>query len=181
MLSDPHYFDPALGTTGEAFEEYLAGDRKLIAESEAILESAINDIKASDTEALIIPGDLTKDGELSSHQNVVDILEEVEDTTDIEVYVTHGNHDILNPIAVSYEGENEVPVDRITEEEYKDMYEELGYGQAVAQDPNSLSYAVDLDEETRLIVMDSALYEANFDEGYPQTGGAINQERMGWI
>ena len=39
VISDPHYFDPELGTSGSAFEEYLEGDRKLIAESDAIMAS----------------------------------------------------------------------------------------------------------------------------------------------
>ena len=35
IFSDPHYFDPSLGTVGAAFDAYLANDRKLIAESDA--------------------------------------------------------------------------------------------------------------------------------------------------
>ena len=111
----------------------------------------------------------------------MDILSDIEDTTDIEVYVTHGNHDILNPKAVGFDGANEVPTDHITEAQYKEMYAEFGYGQAVAQDSNSLSYAVDLDEDTRLIVMDSVLYDTNINDNYPKTEGAIDQERMDWI
>lgn len=30
VFSDPHYFDPSLGTEGKAFQEYLDNDRKLL-------------------------------------------------------------------------------------------------------------------------------------------------------
>jgi hypothetical protein len=41
VFSDPHYFDPSLGTTGAAFDAYLASDRKLIAESDAIMRAMV--------------------------------------------------------------------------------------------------------------------------------------------
>ena len=45
VISDPHYYAPSLGTEGAAFDAYLAGDRKMIAESDAILQSALDIVK----------------------------------------------------------------------------------------------------------------------------------------
>ena len=39
VLSDPHYFDPSLGTTGSAFATAISHDRKLLAESDAIMRA----------------------------------------------------------------------------------------------------------------------------------------------
>ncbi len=50
VFSDPHIFDTSLGTTGKAFEAYIAADRKLVREGPEIIESAlaaIKDLKAN--------------------------------------------------------------------------------------------------------------------------------------
>ncbi|RKJ61388.1 hypothetical protein D7X33_26955, partial [Butyricicoccus sp. 1XD8-22] len=181
VLSDIHYYDKSLGTSGEALENYLANDRKLLIESEEVLESAVNDIKQSTSDVVLISGDLTKDGELISHQKVVDILTDLE-TTGKKVYVTHGNHDINNPKAVKFVDDTTEQVETVTPEEYKELYKQFGYGEAIAQDPNSLSYVVQPKEGIRLIVMDSALYDTNWADNYPKTGGALDYNgRLIWI
>jgi predicted MPP superfamily phosphohydrolase len=78
VFSDPHYFAPELGTTGAAFEAYLAQDRKLIAESSAISAAAIDELKKSDAKIILISGDLTKDGEKLSHQQFSKLLKDLE-------------------------------------------------------------------------------------------------------
>jgi hypothetical protein len=68
VISDPHFFDPdLLVQDGSAFQMYLAQDPKLLKESGAILDSVIASIIDEDSEIVLIPGDLTKDGELSAH------------------------------------------------------------------------------------------------------------------
>ncbi len=42
VSSDPHYYDPSLGTTGTAFDSYVAHDRRLIAESDAIMRALVS-------------------------------------------------------------------------------------------------------------------------------------------
>lgn len=78
VLSDIHYYDTSLGTSGEALNAYLENDRKLLIESAAVLHSAVEEIKENDSEVVLISGDLTKDGELVGHQNVVKVLKELE-------------------------------------------------------------------------------------------------------
>lgn len=180
ILSDTHFYDKSLGTTGEALENYLANDRKLLIESEEILEAAVQEIKFNDSEVVLISGDLTKDGELIGHQNVAKILEELE-AAGKKVYVTHGNHDINNPHAVKFVDGVTEAVDTVTVKEYKELYNDFGYGEAIAQDPNSLSYVVQPKKGVRIIVMDSALYENNFEIGRPETDGEFSDERLTWI
>ena len=64
VFSDPHYFDPSLGTSGPAFESYLAHDRKLIAESDAIMRALVGLVATENPQVVLVSGDLTKDGEL---------------------------------------------------------------------------------------------------------------------
>ncbi len=134
VFSDPHYYDSALGTTGEAFEAYLNSDRKMIRESEAILNAAIGGMKQDNIQFALVAGDLTKDGELSSHMKFAAYLKELEDSG-IEVYVVPGNHDINNPHAVSYSGANTVPVPRVSPDEFVQIYGQFGFAQAICQRP----------------------------------------------
>lgn len=180
VFSDPHYFDPSLGTTGAAFEEYISRDRKLLAESDAILNSTISELILEDVDIVLIPGDLTKDGELQSHQKFSQHLQLLE-ATGIKVYVVPGNHDINNPHAMSYQGDNAAPVANISPEEFSQIYSDYGYAEAIAKDPNSLSYVAEPIEGLWLIGMDACIYENNLFEGHPETGGAFKQETYTWI
>ena len=60
VFSDPHLFDQSLGTDDT--------DRKLLRESGEILSAAIQRVESLSVSFLLIPGDLTKDGELPDHQ-----------------------------------------------------------------------------------------------------------------
>jgi 2',3'-cyclic-nucleotide 2'-phosphodiesterase (5'-nucleotidase family)/3',5'-cyclic AMP phosphodiesterase CpdA len=180
VISDVHYYDPALGTSGSAFEAYLASDRKLIAESKAILESAIAGIINSDAQIVLVCGDLTKDGELVNHQQLAEQLRQLEDAGK-KVYVIDGNHDINNPHAFSYSGDQATPIASATPAQFKEIYGDFGYDEAVAQDPNSLSYAVEPVPGLRIIAMDSVLYDDNIANGTSTTAGAFSAERLAWI
>lgn len=180
VLSDIHYYDPTLGTTGKAFEDYLAGDRKLLAESSAVFDSAVNNLKNSDSNVVLISGDLTKDGELIDHQDVAKSLKEIE-ASGKKVYVIDGNHDILNPNAVRFNGDTTSPVDHITPAQFKDIYAEFGYNEAIAKDPNSLSYVVEPTDGVRIIAIDSCEYNTNIADNYPKTAGSLNPERLQWV
>ncbi len=67
VLSDTHLYDTGLGTEGAAFQEELASDVKLVAQSEELLVAAIQRIKTMNVQFLLISGDLTKDGERQDH------------------------------------------------------------------------------------------------------------------
>ena len=180
VLSDNHLYDPSLGTTGKAFEDYLSSDRKLLGESSAVLESAVNDIKNSDSNIVLLSGDLTKDGELINHQKLANVLKDIE-ATGKKVYVIDGNHDILNPNAVRFNGDTSTPVDYVTPAQFKDIYADFGYNEAIAKDPNSLSYVVEPANDLRIIAIDSALYDTNLADHYPKTAGSLSAERLQWV
>lgn len=180
VFSDPHYFASDLGTEGAAFEAYLAQDRKLIAESSAITEATVDAIKASNAEIVLVAGDLTKDGELESHQQFAELLGELEQAGK-KVYVICGNHDINNPEAYSYNGATVTRVDNVTPEGFKTIYSDFGYGEAIEQDPDSLSYVVEPVEGLRIIAMDSCIYGSNNDLEHSVTDGEFSEERLDWI
>jgi 3',5'-cyclic AMP phosphodiesterase CpdA len=180
VISDPHFYDTTLGTTGSAFEAYLAQDRKMIRESEAILNSAIIKILAKKPDFVIVSGDLTKDGEKSSHQKFARRMALLE-AAGIKVYVCPGNHDVNNPDAFAYDGDTETPVPNVSPQEFKAIYRNFGYKEALDRDPASLSYLVEPVKGLWVLSIDSCKYEDNLTNGYPETGGAIRPATMAWI
>jgi len=181
VFSDPHVYDSSLGTEGAAFEWYLAQDRKLIRESEAILDATIDAILDDpQIQFVIVPGDLTKDGEKKNHHLFANKLKEIEKAGK-QVYVISGNHDINNPHAYRYVGDIEIPMPYVTPEKFKKIYKNYGYDQALYQDPNSLSYVAEPVQGLWLIAMDSCIYDNNLSEGAPVTGGEFKEETLDWI
>ena len=115
VFSDVHLYDVSLGTEGKAFQSYIAGDRKLLVESEEILRAAIQTVKGLHVSFLLVSGDLTKDGERKDHELCVKYLDTLKDSG-IAVYVVPGNHDILNPRALSYSDSGARRVPNVTPE-----------------------------------------------------------------
>lgn len=179
VISDPHVYDTSLGTTGTAFETYLAHDRKMLAESAEILENVVDNLLAVDgLDFLLVPGDLTKDGEYTCHEKFASIMQPLLNKG-VKIYVVPGNHDINNPHAVSFSGATTTEVESITPEGFAEMYENFGYGDALYKDPNSLSYIADIAENVWLFAIDSCKYDNNTTS--PDTSGEISDETLDWI
>ena len=180
VLSDLHYMDPSLlREDGSAFQMYLMQDRKLLAESCAILQEVINELLAEKPDLVLISGDLTKDGELVCHQAVIKQLRILE-ANRIKVLVVPGNHDINNPDAVLFDGDNTEPVPTITAEQFRSLYAAYGYGSAIASDPNSLSYISEPYKNFFVLAIDANEYYDNTPE-YSAAAGYIKDATMEWI
>jgi 3',5'-cyclic AMP phosphodiesterase CpdA len=87
VASDLHYFDPDLIINdGSALETYLMMDRKMIRESAAIFEAMVDTILSIHPDLVFFTGDLTKDGELTSHQKLAGYCQILEDAG-IDVFI----------------------------------------------------------------------------------------------
>ena len=119
--------DPSLlKKDGSAFQMYLMQDRKLLAESDAILKQIISELLIEKPDLVLISGDLTKDGELISHLAIIKQLKILEENR-IKVLVVPGNHDINNPDAKLFNGDVTEPVATISPENFKSLYADFGY------------------------------------------------------
>jgi 3',5'-cyclic AMP phosphodiesterase CpdA len=176
VMSDLHYYDPSLGTTGTAFEAYLDSDRKMIAQSKELLTSAVANIATNKPNFVLVTGDLTKDGEKANHQQVAAMLKTLKDAG-IKVYVIPGNHDICNQSSYSYSGATTTKIDNIAPADFKTIYKDCGYSEALAQDPNSLSYVVEPVNGLWLFAIDSCEYTATSSA----TAGTISTASLAWI
>jgi len=179
VFSDPHYFDPSLGTSGSAFAAYLASDRKLIAESDAIIRAMVAQVAAEDPQVVLVSGDLTKDGEQLSHQTMAGYLAQMK-AGGRKVFVVPGNHDIQNGGASSYSGDTVTPVSAISASDFADIYyKDFGFSDAIARDGNSLSYVAELVPGLWLLALDSCIY--GDARGPMQSSGRFLDGTKAWI
>jgi len=159
VLSDPHVHDPSLGMAGRVFAARHAHDVKLVRESGALFEQAMERLLAQDPKPafVLIPGDLTHDGEAASHRRMASYLAELRGKG-IQPYVIPGNHDVDNPQATRYDRNGAHPAQRVGAREFARLYDQFGYRQAIARDPHSLSYVAEPVAGYWLFAIDSSRY-----------------------
>lgn len=182
VMSDIHYLAPSLLPAGAAegvpFQTYLAYDPKLIEFSVPIFMKAVEEIVASKPDILLIPGDMTKDGELLSHQEMIFMLNEIS-KKGIKVFVVPGNHDVNNPEAMSYTATSVSPAPTISATEFAEMYADFGYGKAISRDTHSLSYVCQPFNNIWILGIDACKYDQNVT--IATVSGAIRAGTMTWI
>jgi len=180
VFSDPHYFDPSLGTEGAAFERYLDQDRKLLRESAELLKEAVQMTLLSGVDMVLVPGDLTKDGTLVSHRGFADHLAYLEEQG-MEVFVVPGNHDILNGESFAYREDSAVRVENVDPVRFEQIYGPYGYDEAILRDSFSLSYVAEPVDGLWIMGLDPCLYYLNDSLGHSQTDGEFRPETIRWL
>ena len=191
-MSDIHFYPESLmGDRGAEWLEYCRLESKMYNESESILRTALDTLvqraKKTGIKYVLVPGDLTKDSEYEAHAELAKILEEYEANYGLQFFVINGNHDINTNKAMTFENNKKEAARAITADEFREVYKNLGYDLAIdtyakkgEKVQGALSYVADLDENYRLIVVDSCLY--SFDEpGKDLTSGKVTPELMQWI
>lgn len=133
-------------------------------EAKAIFTKFLEQAAISGSDYLLISGDLVNAGTLAEHEYMVSALEAFEAESGIEVLVINGNHDVMTETS---DGVKASPDD------FKRLYANLGYGEAVAVDDNSCSYVYDLSSGYRLIAIDTCNYKSSAD--------GLTAERTAWV
>lgn len=180
VFSDVHLYSPTLGMEGQALDYYLSSDRKLIKESEDILKAAVEEIEREDADIVLVPGDLTKDGERVSHELAASYFAKLEEGGK-RVYVVPGNHDVKNGHAFKYEGDSVERVPNVDADEFARIYSKFGYDEAVYRDPDSLSYVAEPEDGLWLLALDSCLYRENVENEEPETDGRFSPATLEWM
>ena len=182
LLSDIHVLAPELieDPTNSSFKYAMSSDRKLIEQSYEIFCAYIDTIKAMKPDLLLIPGDLTKDGELASHQAVAAKLHELLDAG-IPTLVIPGNHDMENNSARLYTSSGAQTATTIMPDDFAEIYASFGYT-GTDRDPYSLSYACEPLEGIRLICIDDCRTPSRGDTQWGDGEfGRIHQPTIDWI
>ena len=193
VISDIHYLAPSLKGSNEEWLEFVKNKHKEYTAIDSLLENALDGVLRNAVENgenyVLIPGDLTKDGELESHKALAERLERFELETGIPVLVVPGNHDVNNSNAVTFENGYKEPAEKTSPEQFREIYADLGYDMADSffvpeegKKGGMLSYAVTLGGY-RLIAIDSCMYsEDNGAEGNEHiTNGRIADGLLEWI
>ncbi len=151
VVSDIHVMAPSLLDNPEntKWVEYYKGQRKMLQESADLFNHFVDQMKTSKPDILLITGDLTKDGEIASHNYVRDALAELTGSPyNIKVYVIPGNHDFGISTVYKYEATNqETPLS--AEEKmadataFKTFYENYGYAGSTIDPNGSISYVAE--------------------------------------
>ena len=201
VFSDVHiYGDSLKGDNCDAYKEFTYMSSKEYAENYSLVNNALDGIlrnaENDGADYVLIPGDLTKDGEYESHLALAGILEEWQERTGIPVFVTNGNHDINNSDACTFVNGKKEPARKTTPEEFREIYKNLGFDKADAtftptgysEDYDGikggmLSYAANLGDAFRLIVVDTSIYSV--DNGAKETehltDGQVGDELLAWV
>jgi 3',5'-cyclic AMP phosphodiesterase CpdA len=183
VVSDIHYMAPSLlqngAVEGQAFQEYLNQDPKLLQYSATVFQTVMEDLKAERPDVLLVPGDLTKDGEMVSHQAVAEKLAQLA-ALGTRVLVIPGNHDLNNAKAVQYNGNTATSLPRTMPKDFEKTYKGLGYQDGSEQDPASLSYLAKTYKDLWFLAIDASKYEEYGPSG-DVADGRIKDATMTWI
>lgn len=160
LITDLHYYAPELGTAGKAYIKREIQDQVVLKESAAVIDAAIDLIIAdTETDIVLIPGDLTNNGEAVSHKGIIERLRRLKDAGK-RVYVTTATHDFNSyerfPEYITescYFGEEKSPAEPTPREALFEMYRPFGIDDAVSIEEESSSYAVMLGKKIRLLAL----------------------------
>ena len=179
VMTDTHYLSEKLMDKGYAIQQYVYNSGRDMIDSPEILDQVIADYLASDIEVLLVCGDMVKDGEKQSHIDFVEKLKPLKDKG-VKIFVVPGNHDIRFTRATRYQGNKTFDTESTTSpQDFKEIYADCGYNNAIRQDTTSLSYVAELDDSSWLLAIDAALYDQK--KGSTPSGGQIKPETEQWI
>ena len=191
VINDLHLMAPELLVEeGDAFDAYRMGDAKLYKESPAIVNAVVAKVLEVKPTALLIGGDLTKDGERVSHALLASLLKPVTDAG-IKVYVVPGDHDVNNPTAAIYSGATTTPTETVTADEFAEIYAPFGFADAVSRDETSLSYMAYPTDKLAVLCLDACRYNENLAAADATTEGGseavlvregrLTKETLAWM
>lgn len=168
VLSDTHVMGPGLLVNdGAAWQKELANDRKLFDYSQEVFDVLMETMLSEKPDMVLITGDLTKDGELLSHQYVAGQLNRLREAG-IKTFVIPGNHDFGSKHALIFDGDQSSKAEVVSREQFTELYRNHGYGAESLRDETSLSYCCEPVEGLLLIGLDSG------------TDGRLEESTLQW-
>lgn len=172
LVTDTHYFEPSLGAEGAAYDEYIKREQYFMAESSDIVKATFEKIAADKSvDIVLIPGDLSKNGELESHKSFIKELDKLE-ASGKKIFVITAGHD-YGEKSRAFVGDKCIDVEGTDFRSLREMYADYGYSQALAVDDSTLSYIAQIAPQVRLLAI-------NCDgEGNPK--GEVDERLEGWI
>lgn len=152
IASDIHYLSPDY--RGEYFKEPVSiFDGKVIHYSAEYFEAFLAEVIEKHPKVLIISGDITLNGSVKSHEEVVAKLKLVQDAG-IDVLVIPGNHDVHRS-AGDYTSEEPTLVESAFSKYFIEAYENFGPAKALSRDKDTFSYIYEATPYLRILMLDT--------------------------
>lgn len=176
FIADTHHYSKTLGTTGRQYHLRSGSDQKCLAETGEIIDAAFRKIAASDTDAVMIAGDVTNDGEMVSHFEFRQKLSELKKSK--PVYVITATHDWCCD-----ENPRRFCGGRVTHDvavmkscDLPDFYKDFGPDDAISKfitHIGTCSYVVQLSDNVRLLALN--------DDKNDDNHAGFTEEHFEWI
>ena len=172
LITDTHFFKNSLGAYGKEYDEFMRFEQKCFAETESI-NNAIFDylINQNKTDTILIPGDLSFNGEKESHLGFIKLLKMAQEHGK-RIFVITAGHD-FNDYCRGYDDNGIHPVEPTSRDELFDLYYEFGFKDAIAVDKKHLSYVAQLADGVRLLALNN--------DGTEECRETYDEEQLQWI
>ena len=178
FITDTHYYSRKNGTSGKAYEREEAKSQMVIKDSDLVLKAGFDLLcKDTSTDIVVLSGDTTRNGELASHEEFIEMLRDLKKKGK-RVYVITATHDYQDGgVAKGFSGDEQIQVPAVeNRHDLWDMYYEFGPNEAIATFKQSLCYVVQLAPGYRLF----ALNDDTNDKVEGQ-GSGYSDECKKWI
>lgn len=170
IVSDTHYYENSLGVEGEAYDNYIKREQYFMRESGPIAEATFKRISEDkETDIVIMPGDLTKNGEIESHKSFIKELKKLKESGK-KIYVITAGHDYGTSFA--FRNNKKVEAEGADFDALPEMYKDFGYGSAIAFDEPTQSYVAEICEGIRMLGICC--------DSLNQPKGAMDERLMAW-
>lgn len=179
FIADLHYYSRKAGTEGKAYKKAESKSQKVIKDSDLVIKAGFDMLcEDTSTDIILLAGDTTRDGELESHKEFIDMLHDLQKRGK-RVYVITATHDFRDGgVADGYDGDNVIKVAAVEDRhDLWDMYYDFGPSEAISVHKESMSYVVQLADGYRLFALND---DTNYKpEG--ERGSGFSDDCMNWI
>ena len=179
FITDVHYYSRTVGTQGSAYENAESKSQKLIKDSDLAIKAGFDMLcEDTSTDIVVLAGDTTREGELASHKEFIEMLRGLKKRGK-RVYVITATHDYQDGgVTEGYDGDNIIEVPAVGDRQALwEMYYEFGPNEAIATHRESMSYVVQLAPGYRLF----ALNDDTNDKDGEEQGSGYSDSCMKWI
>lgn len=158
LITDLHHYAHSLGIEGEAFEKLDKREQKCLAETGPIIDAYIDKLIADkDVKNILIAGDVSSNGAIDSHTDLVPRLHRLKKAGK-KVYLITATHDYFvegngTGHAIRCEGDKVLDAEGTHREKLVELYHEFGLDDAISVHKSSHSYCVQIEEGYRLLCL----------------------------
>ena len=157
LIADPHYYKHSLSVYGKDYDDFMHYEQKCFAETQAINEAVFAWLEeANEADTVFIAGDLSFNGEKESHLAFIEHLKRLQEKGK-KVYVITADHDFkeTREECFGFDENGWIHPENTPRSELIDLYNDFGFGDAIAVDKQHLSYVAQLCDGVRLLALNN--------------------------